>query len=323
MNKKVKALAAIMLMIAVAFFAGCKPEEDTNNNGNDNNGNQPNDTITVPKVVTSVVFDITETQASGGGVVIADGGSTIIERGLCWSTTVRPNVSGDHAHDSLGLGSFTIVMTDLLPDTTYYVRAYAINSKGVGYGEQVSFRTLALPEPPEPPAPHDETAFVGIWGVERIDYYNTDFFGNPIPQTMVTYYFTPGDPENGIDLVYWEDRKGEMRDRSRDTLYIYNTGGYVVDTIICPDTTLITGFSYAYHPEDSLLYMNMETQYPFTYQLFISSLTDDSFVYENEYDSHYVEKAYMKRLSFVPDKPRSTNTIVSDWPSVKCPLLRR
>lgn len=312
-------LAAIMLIMAVAFFAGCKPEEDTNNNANNNNnnGNQPTVDTTLPRVVTSAVFDITETQASGGGVIITDGGSDIVERGLCWGTSVRPVVSGDHAHDSLGLGTFTILMTDLIPDTTYYVRAYAINGKGIGYGDQVSFRTLALPEPP---APYTEAAFIGIWGVERIDYYSTDYSGNPIPETMETFYYTPGDLENGLDMVFWEDNTGELRDSSRDTLFIY-TGGYV-DTIICPDTTLITGFSYAYHPEDSLLFVTTDTQHPITYRLFISIFTDDSFVYENEYNNHYVEKAYLRRLSYVSDKPRSTNTIISDWPS-KGPLLRR
>ena len=321
MNKQAKALAAITLMIAVAFFAGCKPEEDTNNNGNDNNGNQPADTITVPRVVTSAVFDITETRAFGGGEVTSDGGSDIIERGVCWSTAIHPSVSGDHAYDSLGLGTFSFAMTDLLPETTYYVRAYAINGKGISYGEQVSFSTLSLPEPPEP---NTEAAFVGIWGVEQIDYYSIDFWGNPISGTMETYYFTPGDPDNGIDLVFWEDHRGEMRDRSRDTLFQNYDDflGVYLDTIICPDTTLITGFSYAYHPKDSLLIMNMETQHPITYRMLISSFTDDSFVFINNYDSYYVEKAYMKRLSFVPEKPRSTNTIVSDWPT-KGPLLRR
>ena len=326
-----KALAAIMLMIAVALFVGCKPEEINpgnftgNNNGNqptndttNNNGNQPTNDTTLPRVVTSAVFDITATQASGGGVITADGGSDIVERGLCWGIAVHPDVSGDHAYDSLGLGTFTILMTDLIPETTYYVRAYAINGKGIGYGEQVSFRTLALPEPPEPPAPYTEADFVGIWGVERIEYYNTDYWGNPIPGSMQTYLFTPGDPEDGIDLVYWEDHTGELRDRSRDTIYLSYD-----QYIVCPDTILITGFSYSYIQADSLLFMTMETQHPITYRMFIPLFTDDSFVYENEYDSHYVEKAYMKRLSYVPDKSRSINTTVTDRTFEKRPLLRR
>lgn len=147
---------------------------------------------------------------------------------------------------------------------------------------------------------NDYMAFVGTWGVERIDYYNIDFYGQPIENTVETYYFTPGDPDNGIDLVFRNDRTGEMRDRSRDTLIFISDiidNDTIIDTIICPDTTLITNFTYSYHDDDATLYMNMLVAQPFTYQMRIESLTDKSFVYENEYRLHIVEKAYLVRIS--------------------------
>lgn len=147
---------------------------------------------------------------------------------------------------------------------------------------------------------NDYMAFVGTWGVERIDYYNIDFYGQPIENTVETYYFTPGDPDNGIDLVFRNDRTGEMRDRSRDTLIFISDiidNDTIIDTIICPDTTLITNFTYSYHDDDATLYMNMLVAQPFTYQMRIESLTDNSFVYENEYRLHIVEKAYLVRIS--------------------------
>lgn len=169
---------------------------------------------------------------------------------------------------------------------------------------------------------HDDYhAFVGTWGVERIDYYNIDYAGQPITGSMQTFYFTPGDPENGIDLIFRDDRSGEMRDRSRDTVYIpVYEGNEAVDTIVhpCPDTTIVTKFTYSYHNDDALLYMNMEETFryydrtttdethqdklmdylrQYTFRMQIELLTDQSFVYVNEYDKDYVEKARLVRIS--------------------------
>ena len=94
--------------------------------------------------------------------------------------------------------------------------------------------------------------------------------------------------------MFRNDRTGEMRDRSRDTLIFISD---IIDTIICPDTTLITNFTYSYHDDDATLYMNMLVAQPFTYQMRIESLTNNSFVYENEYRLHIVEKAYLVRIS--------------------------
>jgi hypothetical protein len=149
---------------------------------------------------------------------------------------------------------------------------------------------------------HDDyTAFVGTWGVESIDYYNIDYAGMPIEATIQTYHFTPGDAQNGIDLIFRNDRTGEMRDRSRDTLYIpvYDETNTIIDTnmIVCPDTTLVTKFTYSYHNDDAVLYMNMKVERPYTYEMHIELLTEESFVYVNEYDKDYVEKARLIRLS--------------------------
>ena len=78
----------------------------------------------------------------GGGNVTADGGATVTARGICWSTSQNPTISGSHTTDGTGTGTFTSNMTGLEPNTTYYVRAYATNSAGTAYGDQVSFTTL-------------------------------------------------------------------------------------------------------------------------------------------------------------------------------------
>ena len=95
-----------------------------------------------PTVTTTAISDVDKTTATGGGNVTADGGATVTARGICWSTSQNPTVSDSHTTDGTGTGSFTSAMTSLAANTTYYVRAYATNSAGTAYGEQVSFTTL-------------------------------------------------------------------------------------------------------------------------------------------------------------------------------------
>ena len=97
---------------------------------------------TAPTVTTATISDIDKTTATGGGNVTADGGATVTARGICWSTSQNPTISGSHTTDGTGTGSFTSAMTGLTANTTYYVRAYATNSAGTAYGEEVSFTTL-------------------------------------------------------------------------------------------------------------------------------------------------------------------------------------
>ena len=96
-----------------------------------------------PTVTTSAVTNVTQTTAKGYGNVTADGGVTVTERGVCWGTSHNPTTSGSHASSGTGTGSFTVNMTGLSAGTTYYVRAYAKNSVGTAYSEEVSFTTTA------------------------------------------------------------------------------------------------------------------------------------------------------------------------------------
>ena len=97
--------------------------------------------ITFPSVTTSTVTSITSTGATGGGIVTADGGARVTERGLCWGSTANPATSGSHTHDGSGTGSFVSSLTGLSQNTPYHVRAYATNSAGTGYGSDIDFTT--------------------------------------------------------------------------------------------------------------------------------------------------------------------------------------
>lgn len=99
--------------------------------------------ISEPTVVTSNVTSITSTAASCGGEVIDDGGSFVITRGICWSTSDIPTIENNTAGMGQGTGSYTCMMSNLSPNTVYYVRAYATNEKGTSYGAQKTFTTLS------------------------------------------------------------------------------------------------------------------------------------------------------------------------------------
>ena len=136
----------------------------------------------------------------------------------------------------------------------------------------------------------DFKSFIGTWGVEKIEYYNIDYAGNPIAASLETFTFDPNDADNGIQLTFRADKTGEMRDSAIDSL--------LVDSVYihCPDTVLVTKFTYSYDKSDKSLYMNMDNSArPFRLQ--IENLTSDSFTYENEYGTDYMEKAYLKRIS--------------------------
>jgi len=100
--------------------------------------------IGVPTLTTTAVTTITLTTAVSGGNITADGGGAVTARGVCWATTSGPTIAGTKTSDATGTGSFTSNLTILLPATTYYVRAYATNSAGTAYGNEVSFTTAQI-----------------------------------------------------------------------------------------------------------------------------------------------------------------------------------
>lgn len=123
-------IPSLFLFIAVSaflLFAGsCENEE-----------NKPE----IPVVSTTDITEITQTTAMGGGNITSDGGAGVSARGICWDTQPNPEISDRKTADGTGTGSFTSNLGLLSPDSTYYVRAYATNSAGTAYGNQVNFTT--------------------------------------------------------------------------------------------------------------------------------------------------------------------------------------
>lgn len=98
-------------------------------------------------ITTSEPTDIGHTHATCGGYVNSDGGSEVTERGVCWATTLNPTTNDSHLNNGTGTGEFSINVTGLSANTTYHVRAYAVNSKGTSYGDDVTFKTLDYTTP--------------------------------------------------------------------------------------------------------------------------------------------------------------------------------
>ena len=113
----------ILLILAIYFVHSCKKGKET-----------------IPTVTTSDVTNITGTTASCGGTIISEGTGTVTSRGVCWST-VHPTVADNKTTDGSGVGSFTSNISGLNGASKYYLRAYATNSVGTAYGNEISFAT--------------------------------------------------------------------------------------------------------------------------------------------------------------------------------------
>jgi pectin methylesterase-like acyl-CoA thioesterase len=101
------------------------------------------DSIVIPSVSTSSVSNVMVVSAEGGGKVTGWGGDSVVIRGACWNTTGNPTIADNTSEDGSDLGTYLSFLYPLEESTKYYVRAYATNSAGTGYGNQISFTTKA------------------------------------------------------------------------------------------------------------------------------------------------------------------------------------
>ena len=135
MNKMMKAVAALMLMTAVVFTAGCnKPEDEPNND----------ETVTIT-VTTITPSNITTKTAVCGAEVVVSEGVTLEELGVCWGFQENPTASEEHLSTAQWNESFTCKLTELKPNTVYHVRAYAKKGSDYYYGADKKFTTEEQP----------------------------------------------------------------------------------------------------------------------------------------------------------------------------------
>lgn len=99
------------------------------------------DSIGVPTVVTTAISNILVKTAESGGQVTMWGGDSVQVRGVVWNTTGKPTIADNKTENGNGIGAFRSILYPLTANTKYYVRAYATNGKGTGYGNEIAFTT--------------------------------------------------------------------------------------------------------------------------------------------------------------------------------------
>lgn len=97
----------------------------------------------MPQVVTSAATAIGQRVVTTGGTISGPGASIVTERGICWGTTSSPVVAGQKIANGSGAGTFATSVNELTAATTYFIRAYAMTSAEVVYGNEITFQTLA------------------------------------------------------------------------------------------------------------------------------------------------------------------------------------
>ena len=92
-----------------------------------------------PTVTTSTVSTLSGSTARAGGNITSNGGAEVTVSGVCWSTSPNPTTSNSKTTDGPAIGNFTSIATGLTENETYYMRAYATNCSGTGYGSNIVY----------------------------------------------------------------------------------------------------------------------------------------------------------------------------------------
>jgi uncharacterized protein (TIGR02145 family) len=138
---------------------------------------------------TTPVTNFSTITAASGGNITSNGGAEILSNGVCWSTSINPTITDSKTVDALGIAQFVSSVSGLIPATTYHVRAYATNSVGTAYGEDVTFTTLSSTTVADAEGNFYNIITIGVqvWMAENLKatrYRNGDLIGTTTPATL-------------------------------------------------------------------------------------------------------------------------------------------
>ena len=129
MKKNLIAIFVLVLTIIFNCIIACKKSSQT-----------------FPTLTTTPANTITSGTSLCGGNITNDVGAAIIAKGVCWDTSINPTIAlNTKTTNGTGTAGYTTLITGLRSNTTYYARAYATNSVGTAYGNQITFTTLKAP----------------------------------------------------------------------------------------------------------------------------------------------------------------------------------
>jgi len=122
----------LVFFLSIMLFTSCNSDDEATVIDNQQE---------IATIVISPIYNIKGDIANSGGEILDDGGANITAKGICWSTSPNPDLQDNIVENGSGIQSFISALSVLDFNTTYYVRAYAVNSVGTAYSEELSFMT--------------------------------------------------------------------------------------------------------------------------------------------------------------------------------------
>lgn len=257
-----------------------------------------------PTVRTIDVISIDSTTVRVNCETVSDGGMEITERGVCWNTYGNPNLDDESlTYTSAGLGQYSCRINGLALGKKYYVKAYAKNASGIGFGEELEFETAAPPGMPvniELSCDPEEGGSVSGGGIYTV--------GSQCTVTAVA--------SSGYTFVNWTENGNQVSTEATYTFNVtrechlvanFTTQAYIITAEVTPDNSgTVTGAGGYNYGEECTLTATAKPGYEFVKwtKNGTNVSTDATFTFtvnaSATYLAHFQTKSYTVSVSAQP-----------------------